>query len=625
MKKKKHRSYYYVMIGILAVMCLMACFHADPIATAALSARLQQAENVMNQRPDSALHLLEGIPVSTSVTPEQRATWALLLTQARHKLFMPQSDSLFRIAHDYFMRHGNARRKTAVLYYAGSFCKEQGEMDEALNYYLQAAEEVEKTEDYSLGYLVCYAIADTYAYRGVSESALGYARKAYRYARQGNDSAYICSSLAMSARIYSRSKEVGKAISCYKQALLVAEDCRQYKLLSGVLTELIGLYGTLRDVDSLSYYMDEFVGFRDKYHFEMDGSQYAVMGEAFRLMGRPDSARYYYQHGLQVPPARTNIYVKRGLYAGLHNLAFDEKDFRSAAIYGRKILVYNDSVSRIDKSKALLEIQAKYDQQKLVSKQNEWKNKVMQGILAGVVITLSLLIFFFYKLWQKEQRIRRTEGKLLSYSLTIQQNELTLGQNRKQIAELEAQIKAGIGLQDELKEQEKVVAEIRQYSKLLEQENRDLQNEIDSLSDKLKKRPKELEQLEMLSEEMQHLHEREWFLLSQLMQYNQTLCRLKDNPQLLNDKDWKEISRVMDTYLDNFTQRLTVVIPSITKNELQLCCLIKLHIPNFVIATLLGIEPNSVSKRKFRLKERLIQEFGHWKEGMTLDNWLHNF
>jgi hypothetical protein len=46
---------------------------------------------------------------------------------------------------------------------------------------------------------------------------------------------------------------------------------------------------------------------------------------------------------------------------------------------------------------------------------------------------------------------------------------------------------------------------------------------------------------------------------------------------------------------------------------------------NLDIADILNISPTSVSKRKFRLKERIIQKLGSLGESHTLDLWLLEF
>ena len=66
-------------------------------------------------------------------------------------------------------------------------------------------------------------------------------------------------------------------------------------------------------------------------------------------------------------------------------------------------------------------------------------------------------------------------------------------------------------------------------------------------------------------------------------------------------------------------------IPSLTDGDIQICCLIKLRFSNGDIANMLAISPTSVSKRKLRLKERIVQEIGSLGENQSLDLWLMEY
>ena len=84
---------------------------------------LVQAENLMYEHPDSALQMLQGMSVPSE--KEAYATWALLLTQAKYKCFMEQSDSLVNVAYDYFMKGNNDQKKMLTLFCKAALCEEE--------------------------------------------------------------------------------------------------------------------------------------------------------------------------------------------------------------------------------------------------------------------------------------------------------------------------------------------------------------------------------------------------------------------------------------------------------------------------------------------------------------------
>lgn len=617
-------------ISVFVCIVLFACHNSVRNSATSLLPELQQAEFIMYESPDSALRLLQSMPVPQPSDRLQYATWALFTTQARYKLYMQQSDSLINIAYDYFMKRGDTQRKALALYYKGAICKEQQQIEEAHKYFLQAAEEVEKTTDYQLGHLIYGGLADTYAYQNLNEYALKAAEQSYYYANKEGNTRYIASALIVLARITSTSNNFINATNLYKKAIIMASGNNRYQVANGATAELIGIYCLLGNVDSIKYYTNCFLSLQEKHNLCINSAQYSVLGEAYRLMNKIDSAYFYLKKGIETSSG--NLYVQRGIYRRLLDLSQENQDYKNAAIYGNELIQCQDSIYLLDKSKEIAEIQEKYNQQKLINEKNALKMKkdaVVRNALVGLVAALLLIAVLVYayqkKLLRKERRIQEAEEEIRSKSVRIQENEQTISLNRKRMQELEEQMEAGRGMQEELEEQRKTLAEIARHNEQLEEENRGLQRDIDGMSAILKEKSVELEQLDVLSKENLRLHDREWFLSSLLLEKDETLRCLKHSPHYIREEEWEAIKRSVDQLFDHFTKRLTAAIPSLTENELQLCCLIRLHFSNSAIATMLTIEAASVSKRKFRLKERIIQKTGTWSAGTTLELWLWNF
>lgn len=81
---------------------------------------LREAESVMTEYPDSALVILENIPPKELTDRHSRALYALLLTQARSKSYITETDdSLISTAVSYFEKSGDDRRLMLALHYLG--------------------------------------------------------------------------------------------------------------------------------------------------------------------------------------------------------------------------------------------------------------------------------------------------------------------------------------------------------------------------------------------------------------------------------------------------------------------------------------------------------------------------
>ena len=105
---------YYLFL-LLALMSFGSCNEPKHISEA-----LYRAETLMYTSPDSALQILEAIPNPERLTGQTQADYALLLTQARSRCrITATSDSLIRIATDYYQHSDNHARKAKAFLYLG--------------------------------------------------------------------------------------------------------------------------------------------------------------------------------------------------------------------------------------------------------------------------------------------------------------------------------------------------------------------------------------------------------------------------------------------------------------------------------------------------------------------------
>lgn len=97
----------------------MLCQSCKEEVTSARS-MLVAADSMMWSNPDSALLVLEQIPDSRELRGEERALYALLLTQARYKsCVLLENDSLIQIAVDYYEGGGKQERLAQAYFYWG--------------------------------------------------------------------------------------------------------------------------------------------------------------------------------------------------------------------------------------------------------------------------------------------------------------------------------------------------------------------------------------------------------------------------------------------------------------------------------------------------------------------------
>lgn len=71
----------------------------------------------------------------------------------------------------------------------------------------------------------------------------------------------------------------------------------------------------------------------------------------------------------------------------------------------------------------------------------------------------------------------------------------------------------------------------------------------------------------------------------------------------LNEGEWDDFIELVDKLHGGFTQRLLEKYPSLTKGDLQICCLTKQGFNNQVIAILMNQQTASYARRKSRIKQ----------------------
>lgn len=613
-------SFKHAGLIISIITSLISCTHNKNYTTT-FQPELAKAEAIMYRYPDSALHILQGIQPDNPSNNEQYATWALLMTQAQYKNQIEQSDSLINIAYSYFINQDNAQRKALALYYKGILCHESHHAEDALSFYLEATTEIEKTNDYQLGFLINSEIGLMYLYRKLNDYAMEYFEKAHHNAELSNNQTYIAFSFIYIARAFSQKKQYNKAIEYYEKAIKIGQVNNYPTILASAMNETSFLFlKTGENKKALQYA-------KDCIKIKKTDQRIFSLGDTYRYLKMYDSA-YFYLNQASLSP---NIHTARSAYQALFYISQEEKDYKKAVEYSNKLWFYQDSIGKTDRNKALIEMQEKYDQQKIINENNLSqikKDRIIRNVLIALII-LSFIIAITNYLYQRKivsqkQEILEKEEKIRYFTMKIHENETLINRNKMRIEELTIQMEGSLEIKEQWKEQNKIRQEIQQQNEMLKLENNKLQNHISNYAQSLKEKSKELEAMEHLSEENQYLHKREAFLCNQLINQTELFNKLKTT-KYIDDQLWQEIKEKIDLLFDNYTKRLYHQIPSLTDGDIQICCLIKLRFSNGDIANMLAISPTSVSKRKLRLKERIVQEIGSLGENQSLDLWLMEY
>lgn len=576
---------------------------------------LAKAEEVMFDHPDSALHILESMPMpSARKDKENHALWCLLTSQAKVKLIMKiPSDSLVKIAYDYYKSTDNARRKAMSALYMGDINYELGNIEEAMQYYLEGKTEVEKTEDYKTGYLIMSSLGKLYLYRRLNAYALEACTIAYDYAVKDSNKRYQMGALQYLAKCYCILNELPKAIETYQKCSDIAVELglNNKAYYYDIQTEIALVYkNSSQFLQSLEILKSFPVKFQSS----------SLIGKNYFYLKQYDSAYFYLNKALLTD----NIYTKASVYEFLYKFGNQPKYRKYLTSYCDSLLFYNDSITTLDKGKEIIAYKEKYDNERLTTEKQRLeleKSNITYWWMFTIVIVLLLGILLIYIYLHKRIAIHQKEEKLTRLALQLHDKELEVEKNESYIAELQSQF-------EQNNKKEELYVEQVEALKKLKKENERLSLEKNMLHEKIASYSisgHELSDVKTLSARILLLEKREKELCSLLLTQAPFLRKLHLQPVYLNETELKDVCKIADNIFQKFTQRLSKEVSVLSEHEIILCSLIKLRFSITEISIFLNIAPASVSRSKLRIKNKICSVLGENLKEKSLDVWLWEY
>ncbi len=133
------RTIYILVFALGLISCGRHSEHWETISS---------VETYIEERPDSALAVLEAIDPAELTGKEEKAGYALLLSMALDKNYIDEKDfKVLQPALDYYKSKGSSTDKLRTLYYQGRIYQNQGNEASAMTCYLKALDEGEESDD----------------------------------------------------------------------------------------------------------------------------------------------------------------------------------------------------------------------------------------------------------------------------------------------------------------------------------------------------------------------------------------------------------------------------------------------------------------------------------------------
>ena len=513
---------------------------------------LKQAEDCVESYPDSALHLLHLLEHPERLHGKEGADYALLLTQALDKNYLDslQSDSLIKIAVEYYRGSDDKVKRGKACYYYGKTMAVKRKVSDAMEAYLEALAVLKETTEYKLQGLLSEHIGYLNLGQGMPEQSIdNYRQSIYYYELAGDKigEVYGCRNIARgylaeqnndSARWYAN-----KGLSLLPDTVIQVKSS---------LLQVLGLIA--KSEEQYSQAIDYFVSaIRSNVNMNDGLRYYLSLGSTYMDIGKFVWAEKCFRHCMDAK----DVFISSGAYNYLYLLKKEEYSYKEALLYKEKSDSILEVVSNDKLRNQLLALQKKYEADKLIMENRQIKlEKENQTYLyLFIVLFISGLGFYVIKKYKKKN-IRNIEA--------LRKNEKTIEEYIYKIARLE---------QKEEREQEAKKETIGKLNRKI----LDLTLE--------NKRIRDTSNVEAL------------FVLGELKQGKLVVERMTASER-------QSIFDFLDLVYANFITRIKSDF-DVTKGELLLAALIKLGFSTKQLVVVFDCEVKSIYKNKQRLKSHL--------------------
>lgn len=586
-------------------------------------------ESIMWAHPDSALALLERMPKPSPDDRLNNATWCLLYTQAWDKNYRRHtSDSLVNIALRYFDKREDGLRKAQAWFYRGSVLKDLGKLEEATECYVRARDLTASFDDPLFASLICQTLGRIYREQGIYGKAFDLFREAIHHVTQVPRSKDWSHAYSELGRTFAERDQLDSARHYFELSLENAELIKDLKMQGmaigelGVVSRAKGNYKQALEHGKKRLALEQSIGNGRN----IPQAQYSL-GRTFYYINELDSAKKYFQQSL----SSFQIQTKRGAYKTLYAISRKQGKHKEAIDYIEQYLVYNDSINNMDRARAIAEAQEKYDNEKLENEKKSLmleKERLQRAILCGGIVVALLVgsIAFGYqrKLWLKERRLRKSEEEIQEYLANLHENEEMILQKQALIQSLSRDLEDKANLEEMAREQLGQIGRLRDDTEFLRAQNLEYKKKIDDYARSASQNEDRIVKLEKLSDQNLALKSREAFLVDYIYAHTEPFRELRINPRKFNN--WALLYERLNRLHNGFCFCLKNEFPGLNEEDIQVCCLIKCGLTTSQIAEIFHISGPSVTKKKYRIRERMHQgKKDAIAHTMTLDMLLMNF
>ena len=422
-----------VSVGsILMSVSLSSC------SSSVKSPLLLSADSLMEIYPDSALSILESISSPQKLPRADRALYALLLTQARHKNYIAlEDDSLIKTAVEYYGDKKKSVRAAKAHYYWGATYGEKGYTSFAVDEYLTAIRLMPVRDEFLA--MIYDNLADCYEKDDLYDIAIEAYRQAYQILEGGSQQTYPLRGIA---RICLLQNKKDSALLYYQKALDYALAEQDSSLIGALYHDLAMVYNEKKDYVQADKYVSKAMIMQGDDAVNVCLSKAQIMLNLNKL----DSASYFFSKNID----QLNIYGKAVCYDGMHQIAKKRGEWKIATENMDAYRVLYDSMQIMNDNEELNRLMDKHqleEHRRLLSEHT----KMLVFTLVSVFFFLMIICVFCF-MWndrkrkkryialQRELTQNRVDTMLLKEEEVSETNKEDLDKKRSKLTEQQIQL-----------------------------------------------------------------------------------------------------------------------------------------------------------------------------------------
>ena len=397
-----------------------------------VDSRLVKADTLLlREKPDSAKLLLDKVALSSLQTDEEKAYYYMLLTHTKYRLYKTTaSDTMVAFSVDYYTRAKDEKKLARALYYKGVVWCELGETDQALHAIKQAEILAEKQNDKVLCHKIYMNLSTINIKSNNLNKALVYAGKSIETSLETNDKASIANSFHKMSVVYSKLDKPDSALHyaskslCYMQYLDKAE---RGELLQNVAV----CYSNVRKYKEAEHYILQSISTTHSAH------AYYVLGGIHIAQGKEREAWDAWMKALETGGVETKVSV----FDYIVEYKKQKGEYREMARWNDSLLLYKDSLKRMQNTEQMLQVQETADKSMAIDKT---KSNAATVVLVITVVAVSALLLFLVIMRVKKRKYRMAvadmNSRIEDYTRRIEQLQKEGLDNQQEITILKSKL-----------------------------------------------------------------------------------------------------------------------------------------------------------------------------------------